>query len=45
MKLPADNFFARLLKNEDWLAVLIALLLIILSAVGLLGKSGLQITF
>ncbi len=31
--------------NEDWLAVIIAFVLIILSAIGLLGKTGINITF
>jgi hypothetical protein len=31
--------------SEDWLAVLLAFLLILLAAIGILGKSGLNITF
>jgi hypothetical protein len=31
--------------NEDWLAVAIAFILIVLSAIGLLGKTGINITF
>jgi hypothetical protein len=31
--------------NEDWLAVLIAFALILLATLGVLGKSGLPITF
>jgi hypothetical protein len=31
--------------NEDWLAVIIAFLLIALAALGILGKNGLLITF
>ncbi len=31
--------------NEDWLAVIIAFLLILLSVVGLLGPQGLKIIF
>lgn len=31
--------------NEDWLAVLIAFGLIVLAAIGLLGKTGINITF
>jgi hypothetical protein len=45
MKTPSKPFFARLANQEDWQAILIALLLIILSAAGLLGKNGLPISF
>lgn len=31
--------------NEDWLSVLIAFLLILLSAIGLLGPNGIKIIF
>jgi len=31
--------------NEDWLAVLLAFILILLSAIGLIGKSGINIVF
>ncbi len=31
--------------NEDWWAVIIAFVLILLSAIGLLGKNGLLIKF
>jgi hypothetical protein len=31
--------------SEDWLAVILAFVLILLAAVGLLGKTGLPITF
>ena len=31
--------------NEDWLAVLIASLIILLSAIGILGETGLRIHF
>lgn len=31
--------------NEDWLAVIVAFLLIALAAVGVFGKNGLPITF
>ena len=31
--------------NEDWLAVIVAFLLIVLAAVGVLGKTGIPITF
>ena len=31
--------------SEDWLAVILAFCLILLSAIGILGKSGLNITF
>ncbi len=31
--------------SEDWLAVLIASLIILLSAIGILGENGLQIHF
>lgn len=31
--------------NEDWLAVLLAFFLILLSALGVLGGNGLKLTF
>ncbi len=31
--------------NEDWLAVILAFLLILLAAVGVLGKNGIPISF
>jgi len=31
--------------NEDWLAVILAFLIILLASVGLLGQAGLNITF
>jgi len=31
--------------NEDWLAVILAFLLILLSVIGVLGKTGISITF
>jgi len=31
--------------NEDWLAVILAFLLILLSAIGILGKTGIPISF
>jgi hypothetical protein len=31
--------------NEDWLAVFLAFLIILLSAIGLLGPNGLNLTF
>jgi len=31
--------------NEDWLAVILAFTLIVLSVLGILGKNGLLITF
>ena len=31
--------------NEDWLAVLLAFLLILLSVIGILGKNGINIIF
>lgn len=31
--------------NEDWLAVILAFLIILFAVVGLLGKTGLNITF
>lgn len=31
--------------NEDWLSVILAFLLILLSAIGILGKNGIPITF
>ena len=31
--------------NEDWLAVALAFLLILLAAIGVLGKNGLSIPF
>lgn len=33
------------LKNEDWLAVTIAFVLILLSILGVIGKQGLPIVF
>ncbi len=33
------------LINEDWLAVILAFMLIALAALGVLGKNGLNITF
>lgn len=41
MKLQKFSF----LQNEDWLAVIIASVLILLSVLGWLGKSGLPIVF
>jgi hypothetical protein len=35
----------RLTINEDWLAIIIALLVIFLSAVGILGGNGIHIPF
>jgi hypothetical protein len=31
--------------NEDWLAVILAFLLILLATIGVLGKSGIPISF
>jgi hypothetical protein len=31
--------------NEDWLAVIIAFMLMALAAIGLIGKSGINIVF
>jgi hypothetical protein len=31
--------------GEDWLAVILAFLLILLSAIGILGKSGFHVSF
>jgi len=31
--------------SEDWLAVILAFVLILLAAVGVLGKTGLPVTF
>jgi hypothetical protein len=31
--------------SEDWLSIILAFLIIILSALGILGKNGIQITF
>ena len=36
---------SKLTISEDWLAVILAFVLILLAAVGLLGKTGLPITF
>ncbi len=45
--MPAPNskqsFFARL--GEDWLAVFIAFLLVLLSVIGLLGPNGIKVVF
>ncbi len=38
-----QSFFARL--GEDWLAVIIAFLLVLLSAIGLLGPNGIKVVF
>lgn len=40
-----SNPFTRIFKNEDWLAMLIAFLIIVLSAAGLLGHNGIKIVF
>lgn len=39
------NTPAGLKLNEDWLSVLIALLIILLAVFGLLGPNGIHITF
>jgi len=39
-----SNFFHALLK-EDWLAVVISFLLILLAVIGLLGPNGLNIIY
>jgi len=31
--------------NEDWLSVLLAVLLLLLSVIGVLGESGIQVRF
>ena len=36
---------SKLKINEDWLAVILAFLLILLAALGVLGKNGIPITF
>ncbi len=36
---------ARPRLNEDWLAVILAFLIILLSALGVLGKNGLMIPY
>jgi len=41
--MPKKGFIFSL--SEDWWAVLVAFILIFLAAIGLLGKSGLLITF
>jgi hypothetical protein len=40
-----SNPFSSFKLTEDWLAVLLAFLLILLAAIGVLGKTGLNITF
>jgi hypothetical protein len=35
----------RFYLNEDWLSVILAFLLILLSAIGILGKNGFSILF
>lgn len=40
---PASSIWMRL--NEDWLSVLIAFLLMLLCAIGLLGPNGIKIVF
>ncbi len=45
MDSPAFKSFLRALRTEDWLSVILALLLILLTAVGLIGSKGLNITF
>lgn len=40
-----SNPFTCIFKNEDWLAMLIAFLIIVLSAAGLLGHNGIKIVF
>ena len=35
----------KFIVSEDWWAVIVAFILILLAAVGLLGKGGLPITF
>jgi hypothetical protein len=39
------NRLPRLAVNEDWLAIIIALLVILLSAAGILGSNGIHIPF
>lgn len=41
----SDQPLAKSRLNEDWLAVILAFLLIALAAVGVLGKAGVPITF
>ena len=41
-KQPASKRFA---LSEDWLAILIAFILILLSAIGLIGQGGIRIVF
>jgi hypothetical protein len=45
MASPNPKQSPRFTLGEDWLAVLIALLLILLSVIGLLGPNGLKIVF
>ncbi len=40
---PTKN--TRITLSEDWLSVLIALFIILLSAIGLLGPNGFKIVF
>ena len=42
---PSSPAPARPKLNEDWLAILIALLIVLLSAAGLLGPQGIKIIF
>ena len=45
MASPNPKQSHRFTLNEDWLAVLIAFFLILLSVIGLLGPNGLKIVF
>ena len=42
---PESKQAPRFSLSEDWLAVLIAFILILLSVIGLLGPNGLKIVF
>lgn len=42
---PKPGFLTHLIRNEDWLAVIIAFFLILLSAAGLLGGEGIPVRF
>ncbi len=45
MESPALKAFLRALLTEDWLSVILAFLLILLAVIGVIGKTGLNITF
>jgi hypothetical protein len=45
MSQPTKKTVANLKINEDWLSVLIALVIILIATLGLLGPNGIHITF